>query len=109
MFGQYGIDLGSSGKVDINSSLSYIDDVYFTVFEAARDQAPSYFRWDARVTWQSTTGKYSASAFVNNILDDIGIRQVFASTEQNGWRRSAATTEPRIFGLELQYKLGPEY
>ena len=106
---QYGMNLGNNGKVDFNTSLSWIDDVYFTVFEADRDLAPSYFRWDARVSWQSTTGKYSASFFVNNILDDIGIRQVLPETEETGWRRSAMTTEPRIFGLELQYKIGPEY
>jgi len=106
---QYGLDLGNNGKIDFNTTVSWIDDVYFTVFEAERDQAPAYFRWDGRVTWQSTTGKYSASAFVNNILDDIGIRQVLPETEETGWRRSAMTTEPRIFGIEFQYKMGPEY
>ncbi len=101
--------LGDRGVLNLNTSLSWIDDVYFTVFEAERDQAPAYFRWDARMTWTSVTGKYSVNAFVNNILDDIGIRQVLPEVEETGWRRSAMTTEPRIFGLEFVWKMGPEY
>lgn len=106
---QYGIPMGSKGNFDLQTSLSWIDEVYSTIFEDERDLAPAYFRWDARVTWQSTTGKYTASAYVNNILDDIGIRQILPGVEETGWRRSAVVTEPRIFGVEFQYKIGPEY
>ena len=106
---QYGFNLGNRGKVDLNTTVSWIDDVPFTVFDDELDTAPSYFRWDARVSWVSSTGKYSATAFVNNILDEIGIRQIALDTEEAGYRRSGQTTEPRLFGLELQYKIGPEF
>ena len=108
-FAQYGINLGSRGKIDLNTTLSWIDDVPFSVFEEELDTAPSYFRWDGRVSWTSTTGKYSATAFVNNITNKVGVRQIELGTESTGYRRSGQTTEPRIFGLELQYKIGPEY
>lgn len=109
VWGQYQFNLGDNGAIDLKSSYAWIDSVNFTVFDAKRDEAPSYGRWDARATWQSTTGKYVVSAFVNNILDEIGIRQVLPETEETGWRRSAMTTEPRIFGLEFSIKMGPEY
>lgn len=106
---QYRFGFGDSGNLDIRSSYSWIDDVYFTAFEQEADQAPSYGRWDARATWASVTGKYSVSAFVNNILDEIGIRQIEADGEELGFRRTAQVTEPRIYGLEFHVKLGPEY
>lgn len=109
IWGQYQFNLGDNGAIDLKSSYSWIDAVNFTVFDAKRDEAPAYGRWDARATWQSTTGKYVVSAFVNNILDEIGIRQVLPENEETGWRRSAMTTEPRIFGLEFSIKMGPEY
>ena len=106
---QYRFGLADNGNLDLRTSVSYIDDVYFTAFEQEADQAPAYYRWDARATWASVTGRYTVSAFVNNILNDIGIRQIEADTEENGFRRTAQVTEPRIYGLEFQVKLGPEY
>lgn len=106
---QYRFGFGSNGNLDVRSSVSWIDDVYFTAFEQEADQAPSYFRWDARATWASVTGRYTVSAFVNNILDEIGIRQIEPGQEESGFRRTAQVTEPRIYGVEFQVKLGPEY
>ena len=106
---QYRFGFGDNGNLDIRSSVSYIDEVFFTAFEQDADRAPAYTRWDARATWSSVTGKFTVSAFVNNILDEIGIRQIEPDVEENGFRRTAQVTEPRIYGLELHVKLGPEY
>jgi hypothetical protein len=46
------------------------------------------------------------AAFVNNVFDDIGIRQIDRSGEEDNWRRSGAVTDPRLYGLELRYKFG---
>jgi len=106
---QYRFALGDNGNLDVRSSVSYIDEVFFTAFEQDADRAPAYYRWDARATWASVTGRYSVSAFVNNILDDIGIRQIEPGQEEVGFRRTSQVTEPRIYGVEFQVKLGPEY
>ncbi len=107
LWGQYSWNLGDQGSVDVRTSLSYIDETNFTAFDADRDRAPSYMRWDARITWNSAEGDWLVSGYINNITDEIGIRQILPETEETGWRRSAMTTEPRIAGLEITYKIGP--
>jgi outer membrane receptor protein involved in Fe transport len=104
-WGSYLVPMGGYGEVEFLSALSWIDDVYFTPFESERDMATSYTRWDARVTWTSPERHWTASAFVDNITDEVGIRQLLRSGQSEGWRRMGQFTDRRLFGLELSYKL----
>jgi outer membrane receptor protein involved in Fe transport len=85
------------------TTYAWIDEVYFSPFESERDVAPSYSRWDIRGQWRSPTNTWTIAAFVNNVLDEIGIRQIDRTDEAENFRRSGATTSPRIAGLELRY------
>ncbi len=103
-FASYRFDLGDSGAIDVLASWSYIDDVYFSAFESDLDLAPAYDRFDLRSTWSSVDERWKASAFVNNVTDEIGIRQILANGAAAGYRRTAQVTEPRVYGLELMYE-----
>ncbi|MDZ7684868.1 MAG: hypothetical protein U5O39_07530 [Gammaproteobacteria bacterium] len=39
------------------------------------------------------------------MMDEIGIRQIERDGATDGFRRTAQVTEPRLYGLELAYKL----
>lgn len=104
-FGSYRLPLGDSGNLDFMVAWSWIDDVWFGPFQRDLDKAPSYQRTDLRATWTSTTERWVVSAFVNNVFDDIGIRQVLRSGAGDGYRRTAQVTEPRLYGLELGVNL----
>jgi outer membrane receptor protein involved in Fe transport len=78
---------GDRGTLTFLVDYSYIDDVFFDVFENPEDQAPDYSRVDARITWLSSDTSWTVAAFVNNIFDDIGIRQIEASDESQDFRR----------------------
>ena len=81
------------------------DTVYFSAFESALDLAPAYDRIDLRATWTSASDEWTVSGFVNNVQNDIGIRQILASGAEDGFRRTAQVTEPRVYGVEVSYTL----
>ncbi len=106
---EYVLQLGDNGTVTFLTSVAYTDE-----FPAAGRPlpatpltvAPDYVRWDARVGWTSADEQWNVSAFVNNITDEIGIRNQFVGDDIEGARRVVEPTNPRMAGLEIQYKFG---
>jgi len=104
-YASYNIPLGNNGEVDILVNWSYIDEVNFSAFEDERDRAPSYDRIDLRATWKSPSESWAVSGFVNNVANEIGIRQIELESAVNGFGRTAQVTEPRLYGIEIAYTL----
>ena len=102
----WGIPLGENGDFSVTLSASWISDVQFSQFEAKLDEAPAYERYDLRATWKSPHKSWIVSGFVHNLTDKIGIRQIERHGEDNGYRRTGQTTEPRFYGLEITFNLG---
>jgi outer membrane receptor protein involved in Fe transport len=109
VWAEYTMQLGDHGSVVWLTSLNWTDE-----FQAAGSPrpatplvvAPDYMRWDARVSWTSASGQWNVSGFVNNILNEVGVRNM---DWENGWRNYVYTVEPtnpRMGGLEVQYKFG---
>jgi hypothetical protein len=105
LYGTYGLDFNDAGKVDLMLTYSFIDDVYFSSFQSDLDLAPAYDRMDVRATWTSASDEWTVSAFVNNVQNEIGIRQILALGANDGFKRTAQVTEPRVYGIELAYTL----
>lgn len=109
IWAEHTIQMGDNGKVVLLTALSYTDE-----FPAAGRPlpdgplvtAPEYIRWDARVGWESADAQWGVSAFVNNITNEIGTRNMFSYSSQGGYRRAIEPTNPRMAGLEIQYKFG---
>ena len=91
--------------MDLLASYSFIDDVYFSAFRSELDLAPKYDRLDLRATWTNANQNWIVAAFVNNVFDEIGIRQILRHGARDGYRRTAQVTEPRLFGLEVTYHM----
>ena len=89
------------GTLTFLADYSWIDKVYFSLFEERTDAAPSYSRVDPRITWLSSGENWTVSAFCNNVFDDIGIRQIEALTEADNFRRTGTLTNPRTYGVEV--------
>jgi len=96
----------SSGSLEFLADLSWISKVYNSPFQDNIDAAPGYKRVDIRSTYTSSDNKWEISAYVNNVQDEIGIRQIEAGGEDVGFRRTGQVTEPRNAGLEITYKMG---
>ncbi|NKB96988.1 MAG: TonB-dependent receptor plug domain-containing protein [Pseudomonadales bacterium] len=102
----YSYQLGDNGRLEFLANYSWIDRVYFSVFEQKDQSAPSYDRFDLRATWHNAEESVMVAAFVNNVFNDIGWRQIeqYGSTEESLYRRTGAPTDPRLAGLEVRYK-----
>ena len=92
--------------MDFFGVYNWIDDVFYSPFESESEMAEAYDRLDLRATWTSPSSQWVISAFVNNVFDDVGVLQVLRQGEGEFFRRSAGTTVPRLYGLELTYSLG---
>ena len=104
-YGNYEMPLDKNGRVNFLANYSWIDDVNFSAFESALDTAPSYQRIDLRATWTSPSESWVVSGFVNNVTDEIGIRQILRHGAADGYRRTAQVSEPRVVGVEVNYTL----
>lgn len=102
-YGNYEMPLASNGKMNFLASYSWVDEVNFSAFESDLDIAPDYQRLDLRATWTSPSESWVVSGFVNNVTDEIGIRQILRHGAADGYRRTAQVTEPRVYGLEVSY------
>jgi len=86
------------------ASYSWVDGVFHTPFEDDLDSTPGYERLDLRATWKNSDESLIIAAFANNVLNEIGIRQLETHGEGDGFRRTGQTTEPRFIGVELTKK-----
>ncbi len=105
LYATYAWPLGDSGNVEFTGSYSYVDEVFFSAFQNELDRAPSYQRLDLRTSWTSADDTWVVSGFVNNVFDEIGIRQILRHGAADGYRRTAQVTEPRVYGLEVTYNI----
>ena len=107
-WGMYSMPMGDAGRVEFLANWSYIDRVYFSVFEREDQSAPSYERFDLRASWHSADDTWLVAAFVNNVFNDIGWRQIeqYGATEGELYRRTGTPTDPRLAGLEIRKKFG---
>ena len=97
---------GDRGTLTALVDYSYIDKVYFNVFEQSNSEAPHYNRVDTRITWLSSNAAWTVAAFCNNVFDKIGIRQIEQGDESINFRDGGTLTNPRTFGMEVLYKFG---
>ena len=106
---EYTWSLGDLGNMVLSSTFSWTDEFPAAgrpVGDLAIDIAPSFMRWDARLGWASANRAWEVTGFVNNITDEIGIRNVFTYDEQQAYRRVVEPTLPRMAGIEVQYRFG---
>ena len=103
---QYALDFADRGKVLLIANYSWISKVYFTAFQSKADAAPAYARTDIRALWTSPSTTWKASAYVSNVFDEIGLRQIdhYGGGEASNFRRSGAGTNPRQIGVEVSYE-----
>ncbi|MEQ8858725.1 MAG: TonB-dependent receptor [Pseudomonadales bacterium] len=109
LWGNYTWQLGNGSTLDVFSTVGYTDEFFFGApFSRELDRAPEFTRWDARASWNSANRNWEISAFVNNITGELGVRNLdIEGGEELNYLRSVATTDPRVYGMSLTYRLNP--
>jgi len=104
MWAQYQWPLGVWGTFSVNTSGSFTSEFYMEPpFERGIDRAPSFWRWDAAAKWNSANRRWQVRAWVNNILNRVGVRDIEREGEELNFQRTIFTTDPRQYGLTLSF------
>tara|TARA_A100001015_G_C14479818_1_gene515073 strand:+ start:236 stop:538 length:303 start_codon:yes stop_codon:yes gene_type:complete len=88
------------------AAYSPTDDVHYSPFENEKETAQASDRLDLRATWTSNEQNIVVSAFCDNVSDEVGVLQVLRHGKAEHRRQTAGMTMPRMYGLELTYKMG---
>ena len=92
------------------NSIAYTGDYATNAFHRPWDLVPERERWDTRVTYREATGRWSASAFVDNVLDKTYIRTSDMDNRRTGyganWPQRVVSLYPRYWGVEFEYSMG---
>ena len=98
--------LGDLGNLQLLSTYSWTDVRHSDLANNSYADLEAYGRWDARATFTSVDDVWSATFYVQNILDDIGlIEYLQESTNSSEALLALGTlTDPRQFGVELRWR-----
>ena len=105
-YGTYSVPLDAGANLDLSAVYSWTDDVYYSPFENQNEMAEAYGRLDIRATWTNAEQNIEIAAFCNNVMDDVAVLQVLRHGEGEHFRQTGGTTVPRLFGIEMTYKMG---
>ena len=94
------------GTVDYLVSYSWTDAINWDDSQLALDQSPQFDRMDFKVSWTNNSEDLEVMAFINNIQDKVGVRNMTSDGEQLAYQRSVTPTLPRMAGIGFTYKFG---
>ena len=87
------------GAVQLLGTFSHTGDRYPQVQNIEDQKLPAYERLDLRGTWTSSDLRLSATVYVQNVMDDIGVQEILPGRSPMG-----TLTEPRQFGLQIRWR-----
>ncbi|HJL96406.1 MAG TPA: TonB-dependent receptor [SAR86 cluster bacterium] len=96
----------SEGSIDYLIGYSWTDSILWDDSGLDLDTSPAFSRLDIKATWTNNEENLEIMAFVNNVANKIGVRNMTSDGEQLGYQRSITPTLPRMGGISFTYKFG---
>ncbi|MCY4130242.1 MAG: TonB-dependent receptor [Gammaproteobacteria bacterium] len=97
--GDWRRSLQERGTLTWSLTYSYTGERFNRIFNIPNDRLESYRRLDASLGWISADGRMSLTAFVENVLNDIGIMELESNGWDAGYYQDATLTDPRFAGI----------
>ena len=95
------------GSLALSGSYLWRDEQYSSVFTREEYRVDAYGQADFRATWTDADNNYSVVAFAKNAFDDLGYDGVAVTNNgANTIDRTLSYTNPRTYGVQLQYRFG---
>jgi iron complex outermembrane receptor protein len=94
------------GTVDYLLTYAWTDAINWDDSQLALDTSPPFSRMDFKVNWTNNEETLEVMAFLNNIQNKVGIRNMTSDGEQLAYQRSVTPTLPRMAGIGFTYKFG---
>jgi outer membrane receptor protein involved in Fe transport len=92
----YARELATLGEISVLTTATYRSHMFPNSGNIEYQKIAGYMRWDARAIWDSPSREWEVSAWVQNIADEIRVREYAFDV--------AWLTEPRRIGLTVRYK-----
>ena len=102
--GDWRRSLNERGMLSGSLTYSYTGERFNRIFNIPNDRLDSYTRLDANVRWTSASGLVSVTAFLENVLDEIGIMELESNDWGAGYYQDATLTDPRFGGIVWSWK-----
>jgi iron complex outermembrane receptor protein len=99
IFGDYFIDFGDSGLIDLSIGANYQDDVYFTEFNNSDAFQEAYVNLNASMTFTPVSDEWSISLWARNLTDEYVIANNITAAPLYSFSRVGSIRPPRTFGL----------
>jgi iron complex outermembrane receptor protein len=96
----------NGGSIDYLVGWSWTDSIIWNDSALPYHVSPSWSRLDMKATWNNDEGDLEIMFFVNNVLDEIGIRNINAEDETQGFLVSVVPTLPRMGGISFTKRFG---
>jgi iron complex outermembrane recepter protein len=103
----YSTPLDMGGDVQVLGTYSWTGDRYSDVSNQAIAELEAYGRLDLRATWTSPSERISATLYVQNATDEIGLIEYLRQSTNGNLPAAGSLTEPRQFGLQIRWR--PEF
>ena len=97
--GDWRRSLNERGMLTWSATYSYTGERFNRIFNIPNDRLDAYGRFDVTLGWTSADGRMSLTAFVENVLDRIGIMELESNGWGDGYYQDATLTDPRFTGL----------
>ena len=94
------------GTIDYLVTYAWTASINWDDSQLALDKSPPFSRMDFKVNWTNNEETLEVMAFLNNIQDKIGIRNMTSDGEALAYQRSVTPTLPRMAGIGFTYKFG---
>ncbi len=101
---QYTWQLHAGGQMTLRGEYSWVSRVYFTPFDEQDVSQRAHGRANAFLSYESTAGKWSVSAYVRNLTNDMAASQLSVSTGLLGFPITGPLEPPRTFGVKAGYE-----
>jgi iron complex outermembrane receptor protein len=100
----YYVPLGDNGSLLFSGIYTWLDEMYTDPANSENGRLDSWDRFDARMTWAAPSEKLAITAFVKNLSGDRNATDASGGTISDGFLRTELLSDPRMYGLQLNYR-----
>lgn len=100
---QHFMPAGELGRFEFLGTWSYTGEKFASIGNYSEYKLPAYDRLDLRASWFAPSGNVRVTAYVQNVFDDIGVKEFEPSSNLSG-AFLGTLTDPRQIGLQIAWQ-----
>ncbi|NOX51832.1 MAG: TonB-dependent receptor [Gammaproteobacteria bacterium] len=94
------------GTINFVTSVQYTGEYLASGLDRTFDEVPKRTRVDMSIRWSSADERWSVRAYMDNVFDEIDVRNIDAADSDENWALTGSYLEPRRFGIDIRRNFG---